>query len=170
MPLSLITAWPPSADFTMRPFSTWVEPDPTLDVESSLEIVRETHSFVNFYKIGRANYLPITNTTDWRGYTERMIELCARLGVRHYIKRDLQAFLPPGYHSHNHMRVEQCYVVGSLPGSPEGKRRLIQRCRQRLWRVTMRLPSPYNGWQGLQNRGRSNDRLWYRGIMRAQWE
>ncbi len=90
---------------------TWVSLEPMLDVESSMEIVRETHSFVNLYKIGRTNYLPITNTTDWRGYTERMIELCARLGVRHYIKRDLQAFLPPGYN--NPMRVEQCYAAGS---------------------------------------------------------
>ena len=43
------------------------------------------------------NYLPITKTTDWRSYTERMIDLCAELGVRHYIKQDLQPFLPKGY-------------------------------------------------------------------------
>lgn len=85
---------------------TWVSLEPTLDVEASLEIVRETHGFVDLYKIGRANYLKeITRTTDWRDYTVRMIELCQSLGVRHYIKRDLQPYLPAGYH--NPMRVEQ---------------------------------------------------------------
>lgn len=59
----------------------------------------KTHSFVDFYKIGRANYLPMTKTTDWKSYTERMIELCQRLDVKHYVKKDLQPFLPAGYHN-----------------------------------------------------------------------
>jgi DNA repair photolyase len=85
---------------------TWVSLEPTLDVEASLEIVRKTHRFVDLYKIGRANYLKeITRVTDWRNYTVRMIGLCQDLGVRHYIKRDLQEFLPPGYP--NPLRVQQ---------------------------------------------------------------
>lgn len=84
---------------------TWVSLEPTLDVNSSLQIVRETHEFVDLFKIGRANYLPMTNTTDWRDYTLRMIELCQRLSVRHYIKHDLQSYLPTGYS--NHRRVPQ---------------------------------------------------------------
>jgi DNA repair photolyase len=59
---------------------TWVSLEPTLDVESSMEIVRQTHSFVDLFKIGRVNYLPMTKTTDWRDYTLRIIELCQRLG------------------------------------------------------------------------------------------
>jgi hypothetical protein len=84
---------------------TWVSLEPTLDCESSLQIVRETHPFIDLYKIGRVNYLPMTKTTDWRDYTMRMIDLCQRLGVRHYIKKDLQPFLPPGYP--NPLRVAQ---------------------------------------------------------------
>lgn len=84
---------------------TWVSLEPTLDVESSLAIVERTHEFVDLFKIGRVNYLPMTKTTDWRSYTERMIELCQRLGVRHYVKQDLQPFLPPGYS--NPLRVQQ---------------------------------------------------------------
>jgi hypothetical protein len=49
--------------------------EPTLDVESSLAIVERTRSFVDLYKVGRANYLPMTNTTDWEDYTHRMIDL-----------------------------------------------------------------------------------------------
>lgn len=76
---------------------TWASLEPTIDCDSSLEIVRETHEFVDLYKIGHMNYLPITLQTDWEGYTHRMIDLCQSLEVRHYIKKDLQPYLPEGY-------------------------------------------------------------------------
>jgi hypothetical protein len=85
---------------------TWISLEPTLDIESSLAIVQATHSFVDLYKVGRANYLGgITRDTDWHDYTLRMIDLCQRLGARHYIKKDLQPYLPPGYP--NPMRMRQ---------------------------------------------------------------
>lgn len=84
---------------------TWVSLEPTLDIEASLAIIRETHAFVDLYKIGRVNYLPMTRTTDWRDYTLHVIELCRQLGARHYIKRDLQPYLPAGYS--NPLRVTQ---------------------------------------------------------------
>jgi DNA repair photolyase len=91
--------------FHDRGIFTWVSLEPTLDVESSLAIVEATHNFVNLYKIGRVNYLPMTKTTDWKTYTERMVELCAKLNVAHYVKKDLQPFLPHGYS--NPLRVPQ---------------------------------------------------------------
>lgn len=91
--------------FHDRGIFTWVSLEPTLDCESSLDIVQQTHEFVDLYKVGRANYLPMTSTTDWEAYTHRMIELMNHLGVRHYIKKDLQKYLPPGYY--NPLRVEQ---------------------------------------------------------------
>lgn len=90
---------------------TWVSLEPTIDVESSLAIVRETHSYVDLFKIGRVNYLPMTRTTDWQDYTLRMIDMCQQLGVRHYIKRDLQPFLPVGYV--NPLRVPQHHGCSS---------------------------------------------------------
>lgn len=85
---------------------TWVSLEPTLDVQASLAIVRATHKFVDLFKIGMANYVPtITKVVDWRDYTLRMIDLCQKLGVRHYVKKDLQKWLPDGYH--NPLRVEQ---------------------------------------------------------------
>lgn len=84
---------------------TWVSLEPTLNLEASLAIVEATHEFVDLYKVGRVNYLPMTQTTDWEGYTHRMIELLNRLGARHYIKKDLQKYLPPGYP--NPLRVPQ---------------------------------------------------------------
>lgn len=78
---------------------TWVSLEPTLNTESSLQIIERTHEFVDLYKIGRANYLPMTNTTDWESYAHRILELVNRLGVKHYIKHDLQKYLPAGYYN-----------------------------------------------------------------------
>lgn len=84
---------------------TWVSLEPTLDIESSLAIVRESHEFVDLYKVGRVNYLAMTKTTDWEDYTHRIIDLLQRLGAKHYIKKDLQPYLPEGYP--NPLRVPQ---------------------------------------------------------------
>lgn len=82
---------------------TWVSLEPTLDVASSLAIIEHTHEFVDLYKIGRANYLPMTTATDWQDYTLRVLETANRLGARHYIKKDLQPFLPVGYVNPEHI-------------------------------------------------------------------
>jgi hypothetical protein len=84
---------------------TWVSLEPTLDIDASLAIVEATHGFVDLYKVGRVNYLPMTKTTDWQDYTLRMLDVLARLGAKHYIKKDLQKFLPSGYP--NPLRVPQ---------------------------------------------------------------
>lgn len=78
---------------------TWVSLEPTLDTDSSLAIIEHTHQFVDLYKVGRANYLPMTYTTDWQDYTLRILDVVNRLSVRHYIKHDLQKYLPAGYHN-----------------------------------------------------------------------
>ena len=76
---------------------TWVSCEPVLDVEATLKIIELTHPFVDFFKIGRVNYIGLTKTTDWPDFTHRVIDLCQRLQIRHYVKRDLQPFLPDGY-------------------------------------------------------------------------
>ena len=96
---------------------TWVSLEPTLSAEASLAIVEATHEFVDLFKVGRANYLPMTKSTDWKDYTERMVELLQRLGAGHYIKHDLQGYLPDGYP--NPLRVPQHHegeVSGRLRG------------------------------------------------------
>jgi DNA repair photolyase len=84
---------------------TWVSLEPTLDVAASIEIVRQTHRFVDLYKIGRVNYLPMTKTTDWRDYTNRVIDVINQVDAQAYIKKDLQPYLPAGYS--NPLRVPQ---------------------------------------------------------------
>ncbi|WP_455387463.1 radical SAM protein [Petrachloros mirabilis] len=91
--------------FHDRGIFTWVSLEPTLNVESSLDIVARTYDYVDLYKIGRANYLPMTSTTNWESYTHRMLDLVNKLGVKHYVKRDLQKYLPEGYP--NPLRIPQ---------------------------------------------------------------
>ena len=76
---------------------TWVSCEPVLDVEATLKIIEFTHPFVDFYKIGRVNYIGLTKETDWETFTHRVIDLVQRLQIKHYIKRDLQPYLPAGY-------------------------------------------------------------------------
>jgi DNA repair photolyase len=91
--------------FHERGIFTWVSLEPTLDIEASLAIVEATHDFVDLYKVSRVNYLPMTKTTDWRDYTLRMLDTFDSVNARHYIKKDLQPFLPPAYP--NPLRVPQ---------------------------------------------------------------
>lgn len=91
--------------FHDRGIFTWVSLEPTIDVDASLAIVDATHEFVDLYKVGRVNYVGLTKTTDWRDYTLRMVEKLQRLGKAHYIKNDLQPFLPAGYA--NPLRIRQ---------------------------------------------------------------
>jgi DNA repair photolyase len=92
--------------FHDRGIFTWVSLEPTLDIDHSLAVVDATHEFVDLFKVGRANDVPtITKVLDWKDYTLRMIDRLQRYGKAHYIKLDLQPFLPPGYP--NPLRIEQ---------------------------------------------------------------
>ena len=84
---------------------TWVSLEPVLDTDATLQIIRETHRSVDLYKVGHVNYLGLTKTTDWENFTHDVLEVLAETGARHYIKKDLQQFLPAGYP--NPMRVPQ---------------------------------------------------------------
>ena len=84
---------------------TWVSLEPTLDCDASIAIVKATHEFVDLFKVGRVNYLPMTKTTDWADYTLRMLSALTNVGAVFYIKKDLQPFLPPSVF--NPLRIEQ---------------------------------------------------------------
>lgn len=76
---------------------TWVSCEPTLSAEETLRVINETHDFVDLYKIGKANYIPKSKDIDWAEFTHRVIDLCQEHNIRHYIKKDLQQYLPLGY-------------------------------------------------------------------------
>jgi DNA repair photolyase len=89
--------------FHDRGIFTWVSLEPTLDAANSLAVVEATHGFVDLYKVGRANY--IKSDIDWRDYTLRMLDVLHRVQAAHYIKKDLQQYLPDLYP--NPLRVPQ---------------------------------------------------------------
>ncbi|MDD5704038.1 MAG: radical SAM protein, partial [Dehalococcoidales bacterium] len=43
---------------------TWVSLEPVLNPETTLEIIRQTNSYVDMYKVGVLNYHPLTQTID----------------------------------------------------------------------------------------------------------
>ena len=47
----------------------------------------------------------MTKTTNWEEYTHKIIETVSRLNADHYIKKDLQQYLPNGYI--NKLRIKQ---------------------------------------------------------------
>lgn len=91
--------------FHDRGIFTWVSLEPTLSAEASLAIVEATHGYVDLYKVGKANYVKTPEPIDWRDYTLRMLDTLNRVGAKHYIKKDLQPYLPDGYH--NPLRIPQ---------------------------------------------------------------
>ena len=76
---------------------TWVSLDPVYDTDASLEIIRRSHEFVSLYKIGRINYHRKGREINWEEFTRKAVALFAELGAAHYVKKDLQPFLPAGY-------------------------------------------------------------------------
>lgn len=92
---------------------TWVSLEPVLDTAATLEIIRRTHGYVDLYKLGRVNYVGLTRTTDWKQFTSDALRVLDECGARHYIKRDLQPYLPESYN--NPMRVGQFRTPELLP-------------------------------------------------------
>jgi DNA repair photolyase len=91
--------------FHERGIFTWVSLEPVIDPETTLRIIEKSAPFVDLFKVGRINYSKLTRLLDWKHFTLRAINLLQRLGKAHYIKHDLQEYLPAGYP--NLLRVPQ---------------------------------------------------------------
>ena len=74
---------------------TWASLEPVLNADSSIAVIERTHEFVDFYKLGRMNYVDVK--VNWEEYTARLVELVDRLKIKAYFKKDLQPYLPDGY-------------------------------------------------------------------------
>jgi DNA repair photolyase len=95
---------------------TWASLEPVLDTAATLEIIRQTHRFVTLYKVGRANYIGLTKTIDWKQFTHDVLQMLAEVGAAHYIKKDLWPYLPTGYD--NPMRIRQFRVSNDPESFP----------------------------------------------------
>ena len=74
---------------------TWGSLEPVLDPGIALEIIRQTHEFVDLFKVGRLNYHPLARQIDWAKFGCDAIALLRSVGSQYYIKRDLACLLPP---------------------------------------------------------------------------
>src|SRR5262249_26717493 len=84
---------------------TWVSLEPVFDTEQTLAVIKESAPYVDLYKVGRINYHRLTRVIDWRQFTDDVLRVLNDLGKKHYIKKDLQPYLPASYH--NPLRVDQ---------------------------------------------------------------
>lgn len=84
---------------------TWASLEPVLDPAAALEIIRQTHPFVNLFKVGKLNYHPLAQETDWHKFATEAMNLLKSLGYQRnpdpdslqsgqfYIKKDLANYL-----------------------------------------------------------------------------
>src|SRR5262249_50800214 len=54
---------------------TWVSLEPVYDTEMTLALIKETASYVDFYKVGRINYHRKTRVIDWRKFAEDVLRV-----------------------------------------------------------------------------------------------
>ena len=96
---------------------TWVSLEPVLDPGMALEIIRQTHGFVDLFKVGKLNYenklaahlRSQVAGVDWRAFGMAAIDLLHSLNKPYYIKKDLAAYLPLEYQA----------LRGEMPGQAQ---------------------------------------------------
>jgi DNA repair photolyase len=72
---------------------TWVSLEPVIDPNATLEIIRQTHEFVDLYKVGVMNYHPVALTVNWYKFARDVVKLLNDLDCEYYLKKDLVKYL-----------------------------------------------------------------------------
>lgn len=74
---------------------TWLSMEPAYSISEALEIIEQTQSVFDHYKLGRMNYrkLPV----DWTQYVVETAQCLRSLGKSFYVKDDLAVFSPMGF-------------------------------------------------------------------------
>lgn len=72
---------------------TWVSLEPVIDSGQALEVIRTTHKYVDFWKIGKLNHMKdYEKSIDWVQFLTDVEGLLSKLKSRYYIKHDLRLF------------------------------------------------------------------------------
>ena len=70
---------------------TWVSMEPVIIPQEALEVIRQAHSYVNFWKVGKLNHnKEVERSIDWPQFRDNAIALLDSFGSRYYIKEDLR--------------------------------------------------------------------------------
>jgi DNA repair photolyase len=76
---------------------TWVSLEPVVDPLQALDVIRKTHKYVNFWKVGKLNHMKaVEQTIDWAKFLYDAEDLLTKLGANYYIKNDLRSFAVKG--------------------------------------------------------------------------
>ena len=89
--------------FHLAGIPTWASLEPVIDPEQTLELIRRTCQWVDFYKVGKLNKQKTTvgevNTLvdriDWGKFARDVVDLLEGMGKPYYIKTDLRKYLEP---------------------------------------------------------------------------
>ncbi len=69
---------------------TWASLEPVIDPEQSLEIILQTHEFVDLFKVGgKLNYHPRAREVNWEKFANSAVDLLKTLG-KNITSKDLR--------------------------------------------------------------------------------
>jgi DNA repair photolyase len=71
---------------------TWVSLEPVIEPAKSIEIIRQTHTFVDLFKMGLLNYHPRGKEIDWHKFLLDCVATLKQYGCQYYIKKDLRRY------------------------------------------------------------------------------
>ena len=71
---------------------TWVSLEPVIEPAETLEIIRQTHAFVDLFKVGLLNYHNVEKRIDWREFLKDVLATLKMYGCSYYIKKDLRRY------------------------------------------------------------------------------
>lgn len=72
---------------------TWVSLEPVWTAEDTFELIRQTHEFVDLFKVGKLNYHAQQKSTDWKQFATDVKALLEELGADYYLKDDIRKLL-----------------------------------------------------------------------------
>ena len=77
----------------IRGIRTWVSLEPVIEPAETLEIIRQTHTFVDHYKVGTLNNHPQADKIDWPKFAKDVVATLEHHRSDYYIKKDLRRYL-----------------------------------------------------------------------------
>lgn len=70
---------------------TFVSMEPVINPDEALEVIRQAHGYVDFWKVGKLNHnKPIEQRINWTRFREDVISLLTSCNCKYYIKEDLR--------------------------------------------------------------------------------
>ena len=77
-------------DASLSGIPTWVSLEPVIDPRQALDVIRDLHSAVDHWKVGKVNHMPsIEHKVNWIRFREEVKELLNSLGADYYLKNSL---------------------------------------------------------------------------------